>query len=164
MIRPETSADEAAIRLVNEQAFERDGEANLVEVLRQNHKVVLSLVAVITGQVVGHILFCPVTIEADGKSYSAIGLGPMAVLPEFQRQGIGSDLVQHGLELLRQDHDVVVVLGHTEFYTRFGFVPATTYGVRCTFGVPEKYFMLVELSPGTAKSGTVHYPPEFDEV
>ncbi len=167
IIRPETIEDKESVRYVNEQAFGRAGEANLVESLHAKHKVILSLVAVEDGQIVGHILFCPVVIEEKPKSYDAIGLGPMAVLPQFQGQGIGSALVRSGFEALRQNnHQVVIVLGHPEFYSRFGFSPASSFGVGCQFNVPDEVFMLAELSPELAagKSGTVIYPPEFNEV
>jgi putative acetyltransferase len=167
IIRSETTEDKEAVRYVNEQAFGRAGEANLVESLHAKHKVVLSLVAVQDDQVVGHILFCPVVIEAETRSYDAIGLGPMAVLPEFQGQGIGSALVRSSFEALRpNNHQVVIVLGHPEFYSRFGFSPASSFGVGCQFEVPDEAFMLAELSPETAagRSGTVVYPPEFNEV
>lgn len=167
IIRPETIDDKEAVRSVNEQAFGRAAEADLVESLHAAHKVVLSLVAVQEGQIVGHILFCPVAIQAKTESYDAIGLGPMAVLPQFQRQGIGSALVRSGLEALRQqNHPLVIVLGHPEFYPRFGFLPASASGIGCPFDAPDEAFLLAELSPGAAagKSGTVVYPPEFNAV
>ncbi len=167
IIRPETSEDKEAVRHVNEQAFGRAGEANLVESLHAKQKVVSSLVAVQNGQIVGHILFCPVVIEAKTKSYDAVGLGPMAVLPQFQGQGIGSALIGRGFEILRQsNHQVVIVLGHPDFYSRLGFSPASSFGVDCQFDVPDEVFMLAELSPGAAagRNGTVVYPPEFNEV
>lgn len=167
IIRPETTGDKEAVRYVNEQAFGRTGEANLVESLHARHKVALSLVAVQDKQIVGHILFCPVVIEARSESYNAVGLGPMAVLPQFQGQGIGSALVRSGFEALRQNnYQVVIILGHPGFYQRFGFSPASSFGVGCQFEVPDEAFLLAELSPEAAagRSGTVIYPPEFDEV
>ena len=167
IIRPEAVEDQEAVRYVNEQAFGRAGEANLVESLHAAHKIILSLVAVQDGEIVGHILFCPVVVEAKPERYDAVSLGPMAVLPQFQRQGIGSALVRSGLEALRQSHhQVIIVLGHPEFYSRFGFSPAGSFGVGCQFDVPDEAFMLAELSPdaGTGKSGIVIYPPEFTEV
>jgi putative acetyltransferase len=113
---------------------------------------------------VGHILFCPVVIEAGKNRFSAVGLGPMAVLPAFQRRGIGSRLVREGLEQLRKNnHAAVVVLGHPEFYPRFGFALASTYGIRSEYNVPDEAFMAIELLPNglAAKGGTVVYPREF---
>ena len=166
IIRPETLEDKEAVRFVNEQAFGRAGEANLVELLHAKHKVVLSLVAVQEEQIVGHILFCPVVIEGKPESYAAVGLGPMSVLPQFQGQGIGSALVRSGFVALRQIHQVVIVLGHPEFYSRFGFSPASSFGIGCQFDVPDEAFMLAELLPDViaGRSGTVIYPPEFNEV
>ncbi|MBV9863932.1 MAG: N-acetyltransferase [Abitibacteriaceae bacterium] len=177
IIRPETPADKEAVRYVNEQAFGRAGEADLVEALHARQQVIASLVAVQDdqavqdgqqdGQIVGHILFSPVVVEAQAASHAAVALGPLAVLPQFQGQGIGSALVRRGLEVLRQNnYPLVVVLGHPEFYPRFGFSPASAFGIGCQFQVPDEVFMLAELSPGAAAAikGTVVYPPEFNEV
>ncbi len=116
-IRPENAQDIAAIHEVNTAAFGRPGEADLVDALRVQGQIVLSLVAVQDEQIVGHILFSPVVIVNDDKEFLAIGLGPMAVLPQHQGHGIGSQLVQHGVDMLRaKGHEVVVVLGHPRFY------------------------------------------------
>lgn len=166
LIRPETSADYKAITYVEEHACGLN-EANLVQVLRFHHKVILSLVAVMNEQVVGHILFSPVVIEATEGVINAVGLGPMGVLPQFQRQGIGSALVRNGLEALRKDnYTAVVVLGHPEFYPRFGFSPSVVYGIKSQYDVPDDVFMVAELVPGAllGKSGTVVYSPEFSSV
>jgi putative acetyltransferase len=113
IVRRERPEDIAAVRRVNECAFARPDEANLVDTLRMGSKVTLSLVAVEDGQIVGHILFSPVTIESGDRTFPAAGLGPMAVLPERQRRGIGSQLVKAGLKECRNaGHDCVVVLGH----------------------------------------------------
>jgi putative acetyltransferase len=167
IIRPETVEDREAIASLTTEAFGRAGEAYLIEALRARGKVVLSLVAVHEGHVAGHILFYPVLVETAGQSYQMAGLGPMAVLPQFQGQGLGSALVRRGLEELRRaNHGAVVVLGHPEFYPRFGFVPASHYGIKSRYEVPDEVFMAVELIPGAlaGKGGTVVYPPEFDSV
>jgi putative acetyltransferase len=166
IIRHEKPSDVAAIHHVNEQAFNRPAEANLVDTLRARAKVSLSLVAVEGDRIVGHILFSPVSIETAEKTVSAIGLAPMAVLPEFQRQGIGSLLVRSGLAECREaGHLVVVVLGHPEYYPRFGFVPATRHGIKSEFDVPDEVFMIMELSEGALSgcAGTAKYQPEFSE-
>lgn len=166
-IRSETTEDITSIRRVNAEAFGRKAEANLVDALRSNGRATLSLVALDHGSVAGHILFSPLTIEAEGARHEALGLGPMAVLPEFQRQGIGSALVRAGLEeLTRQGHGAVIVLGHPDFYPRFGFVPASRYGISSKYKVPDEVFMARELLPGalSGKSGLVVYSTEFDEV
>ncbi|MBI3952025.1 MAG: N-acetyltransferase [Acidobacteria bacterium] len=166
VIRQETPKDIAGVRHVNEQAFGRAAEADLVDRLRTRGKVMLSLVAVQDDRVVGHILFSSVTVESEGTAFPAVGLAPMAVLPELQRQGIGSRLVEIGLEECRNaGHACVVVLGHSEYYPRFGFVPASTYGITCEYDVPDEAFMAVELWQGAllGHGGTAKYQPEFNE-
>ena len=165
IIREESLEDIAAIRQVNEQAFNQPDEAALVDLLRAHGKVSFSLVAVDDDRILGHILFSPVTIEQTAKTVSAIGLAPMAVLPEFQNQGIGSLLVRRGLEECRKaGHDCVVVLGHPEYYPRFGFVPASKYGIKSEFDVRDEVFMVLELYEGALSGckGTVKYQPEFN--
>ena len=164
IIRQEASADAAAIRYVNEQAFGQTEEANLVEALRRKGAFTLSLVALLADQVVGHILFTPVKIESADSSFEALGLGPMAVLPAYQRKGIGSRLVQAGLEECRRvGHQVVVVVEHPEYYPRFGFLPAKRFGIRYEEEVPEEVFMVLKLREGAlaGRSGIVRYQPEF---
>ena len=170
-IRDETQSDHAAVRNINERAFERAAEADLVDVLRKSAHSYLSLVAELATeagrQVVGHIFFSPVEIESEDASFTAIGLAPMAVLPEFQNQAIGSSLIRRGLEdCKRLGHDVVVVLGHPEFYPRFGFVPAATKGLRSEYPVPDEVFMVLELRPNVlaGRQGLVKYHPEFGKV
>lgn len=163
----EKPEDAHAIRLVLEQAFGQSNEADIVEILRHRGALTLSLVAIRENEVVGHILFSPVTIESGGSSFNAIGLGPMAVLPQYQRKGIGSQLVRIGLEQCRQSgHEIVVVLGHPGFYARFGFVPARHRGFRCEFDVPDDVFMVMELRQGALdrRGGLVKYQPEFKSV
>jgi len=165
IIREERPEDIAGIYLVNERAFNQPDEANLVDLLRAHGKVSLSLVAVDDDRVLGHILFSPVTIERSAKTVSAIGLAPMAVLPEFQNQGIGSMLVRSGIEECRKaGHDCVIVLGHPEYYPRFGFVPASRYGIESEFDVRDEVFMALELYEGALAGceGTVKYQPEFN--
>ena len=167
VIRAETEADQAAVHQVNERAFSRAGEADLVEALRKNAQPQVSLVAELDGQVVGHIFFSPVSIESEASSFTALGLAPMAVLPEFQNRAIGSELVRRGLEACRKiGHDVVVVLGHPEYYPRFGFVPASQKGLSCEYTVPDEVFMVIELREGAlaGRKGVVRYRPEFSGV
>jgi putative acetyltransferase len=119
------------------------------------------------GQVVGHIFFSPVLIETENSSFTAMGLAPMAVLPEFQKQAIGSQLVRRGLdECCRLGHDIVVVVGHPEYYPRFGFVPGKAKGLSCEYPVPDEVFMVVELNEGAlaGRGGLVKYRPEFGSV
>jgi putative acetyltransferase len=166
-IRAENAEDIPAVRRVNELAFGRPNEAALVDALRAAANPQVSLVAVENGQVVGHIFFSPVLIESEDSTSSALGLAPMAVLPEYQRQGVGSQLVREGLrECQHVGCKVVVVLGHPEYYPRFGFIPASQKGLRSEYPVPDEVFMVAELEPGAlgGQRGLVKYRPEFDEV
>jgi putative acetyltransferase len=136
----------------------------VVDGLRRSGVLTFSTVAVIGGRIVAHVAFSPVTI--DGQR-SALALAPVAVAPDWQRQGIGSALVQSGLdECRRSGHGVVIVLGAPAFYRRFGFRPASEFGIGCPFSVPPNDFMVLELSPGVTRSsgGIVHYRPEFESV
>ena len=164
-IRPEGIEDREAVRRLNELAFGGSVEAKLVDSLRDSLTTFISLVAVEQGDIVGHIFFTPVTIESEGSQFTAFGLGPMAVLPTFQRQGIGKMLVRRGLEECRRiGHDVVVVVGHSEYYLKFGFVPAGTKGLRCEFKVPDEVFMVAELETHALhdRKGTVKYHQSFN--
>lgn len=166
-IRSELPEDVEAIYSLNQEAFEGTAEANLVNNLRTSNAMILSLVAIKNNEIVGHIAFSPVTIESDQATVNAVGLAPMAVSPEFQRSGIGSQLIEEGLNRIRTaEHDLVVVLGHPEYYPRFGFVPAKKYGIRWEQDIPEEAFMIKELREGALKEvrGTVKYRPEFNEV
>ncbi len=166
-IRRETPKDIDSIRYVNEQAFGQKEEAEIIDKLRKRDVVTLSLVAVQADQIVGHILFSPVSVESEYSSFEVITLTPMAVLPEYQRKEIGSQLVRAGLEECRRlGHEIVVVLGHPDYYPRFGFVPASTYGIKCKYDVPDEVFMALELRQGalSGRSGVVKYQPEFNEV
>lgn len=166
-IRREIPEDIDSIHYVNEQAFGQKDEAELVDKLRNRNIVTLSLVAVEGDQIVGHIMFSPATIESECASFEAITLAPMAVLPTHQRKGIGSQLVRAGLEeCQRLSHDMVVVLGHPNYYPRFGFVPAGSKGIDCEFEAPEEAWMILELREGAlaGRRGTVRFQPEFHEA
>ncbi|HKP84452.1 MAG TPA: N-acetyltransferase [Blastocatellia bacterium] len=167
IVRPENPEDSDAIRQVVTKAFGRTDEADLVDALRAHGKALLSLVATDGDRVVGHILFSRVTIEPEPEGVSAAGLAPLAVLPEFQNQGIGSLLTRAGLEECRgADFDCVFVLGHPEYYPRFGFVPASKYKIKSEYPVRDEFFMVIELREGAlaGRRGTARYQPEFDEV
>jgi len=166
-IRSERKEDQTAVHRVNELAFGQPGEADLVDALRERVDAFISLVATIDGSVVGHIFFSPVTIESEKTAFAAIGLAPMAVLPTHQNQGVGSLLVREGLkECRRLGHHIVVVLGHPNFYPRFGFEPASSKGLRCEYDVPDEVFMVTELTPGAlaGRGGLVKYHDEFGKV
>ena len=164
-IRPERPSDLAAIGNVNRLAFGRDEESRLVDALRAGGFVRLSLLAEVEREIVGHILFSTLPIEGDHGVVEALALAPMAVLPAQQRRGIGSGLVREGLRLCQADgHRVVVVLGHTEFYPRFGFSSMLAARLVSPFAGPA--FMALELSPGSLDgiAGEVRYPPPFGSL
>ena len=167
IVRAEAPEDHAAIRRVIECAFGQSNEADLVDALRQKARPHISLVAVLNNEVVGHIFFSPVTIESERETFTAMGLAPLAVSPDHQRQGIGSLLVSEGLkECVGIGHEVVVVLGHAAYYPRFGFTPASSKGIRSEYDVPDDVFMVAELRPGALRGrhGLVKYHPEFSKV
>jgi len=166
-IRRELPQDIDSIRYVNEQAFGQKQEANLVDELRNRGVVTLSLAAIIQDHIVGHILFSPVTVNSEISSFEAITLAPMAVLPEYQRKGIGSQLVYAGIEECGiLGHEVVVVLGHPDYYPRFGFVPARPKGIECEFEAPDEAWMILEIRNGAlaGRRGTVTFQPEFHKA
>jgi putative acetyltransferase len=163
VVRAETPADHEQVREVHRGAFQGEVEADIVDALR-GAPGAISLVAAESASVVGHIFFCPVEVAGGGPAISAAGLGPMAVLPEHQRRGIGSRLVREGLEACRRlGFDAVVLVGHPSYYPRFGFGPAGRFGLRCAFDVPDEAFMALPLAPGglPAGGGLVRYRPEF---
>ena len=165
-IRPEQPNDVAAVHAVNSAAFETRAEADLVNALRAQADPFISLVAVAAGSIVGHICLSPVTL-ADHAAAAIMGLAPMAVLPAAQRRGIGAALVRAGLAHGKQRGcDAVVVLGHPEYYPRFGFVPASRFGLRSDYDVPDEVFMVCELEAGNlrGRSGVIHYHAAFANV
>ncbi|MDX2041094.1 MAG: N-acetyltransferase [Acidobacteriota bacterium] len=167
VIRQGQPEDIAMIHHVVHQAFGQAAEANLVDALRRNGKALISLVAEDNGRVIGHILFSEVTLEAGENRLVGIGLAPMAVSPERQNEGIGSRLVEAGLKRCREaGYPFVVVLGHPEFYPRFGFVPTSQFGVKSEYDVRDEVFMAMELKEGSLAgfAGIVKYQPEFNEV
>lgn len=168
-IRLETPDDIEAIHAVNAAAFRTDGEAKVVDRLREICHPFISLVAEVNGKVVGHILFTPVQLNTSKDLIlDGMGLAPLAVLPEYQSKGIGSALCESGLEKIRaMGTPFVVVLGHPGYYPHFGFKPAADFGIRSAYpDVPPEAFMIKiydrDLLHGV--KGVVQYRPEFDEV
>jgi putative acetyltransferase len=161
-IREEAAADHPGIREVNRLAFEGEEEALLIDRLRAEGLVVASLVAVAEDRVVGHILFSRLPIEMPDGAIDAVALAPMAVRPELQRRGIGSLLVRRGLEVARQRGEaIVVVVGHPDYYPRFGF--SAELARRLSGPFSGDVFMALELTPGALDgvTGTVRYPEAF---
>jgi putative acetyltransferase len=168
MIRLEEPRDELAVRRVNERAFGQVAEADLVDALRRREDTtMISLVAVEGEEVVGHILFSPISVESPEGDWEAMGLGPMAVDPKHQGRGIGSQLVKAGLaECRRLGYEVVMVLGHPEYYPRFGFVSSRPLGIEWEGDAPAEAFMVLELEEGAlaSRGGVARYLPEFEGV
>jgi putative acetyltransferase len=164
VIRPETAADAGAVRSVLTSAFGGDEEATLVELLRKSESdVVVSLVAVVEGEIVGHVLFSRLAIRTNAGVLSGVALAPLAVLPAFQRSGIGSALVREGIRHLRDRGEAIaIVLGDPEYYTRFDFSTELARPLRSRYSGPA--FMALEIRPGALDcvAGDVKYPAAFD--
>lgn len=168
VLRIETPGDQPAVRRVNVEAFGRPDEADLVDRLRSSGAVSLSMVAEVDGEIVGHLLFSPVTVTSDGAAprvHAGVGLAPVAVALKHQGQGVGSALIRAALEILKSEgHSFVVVLGHPTYYPRFGFERASTWQIRSTYEVRDEAFMVQALRSGglDGVSGLARYRPEFD--
>jgi putative acetyltransferase len=162
VVKDENPCHREQVRKVSEAAFGRSDEADLIDRLRADGAVLLSLVAELDGQVVGHILFSRMTVETAHGSVAAVSLAPMAILPGHQGRQIGSQLVRLGLSGLRDRGErIVIVLGHEHYYPRFGF---SSELARCLVSpFPPEAFMALELSEGALAGvhGAVQYPPAF---
>jgi putative acetyltransferase len=164
-VRPETPADYDSIRTVNTEAFGGPAEASLVDRLREDGHVLVSLVAVKEDTVVGHVLFSRLHIDANDRTIDAAALAPMAVRPGFQNNGIGSSLVRAGLDACRNAGEtIVVVVGHRNYYPRFGFSPALARQLISPYSGDS--CMALELQPGAMKGiqGVVRYAPAFGDL
>jgi putative acetyltransferase len=166
-IREEQPSDIEKIRQVNSDAFETEAEANLVNALRDSGCPYISFVAETNNKIIGHILFTPVELTGNENKLKIIGLAPMAVSSQYQNQGIGSKLVKAGLEHCQAlGYDAVVVLGHPEYYPRFGFIPSAKYGIKPEYEVPDDTFMILELVPNALKGhkGVIKYHEAFHNI
>ena len=165
-IRAERPGDITAMREVHTRAFGGPVEARLVQLITVRQKALISLVALNEDRVAGHILFSRVTIADSPVTFVGVGLGPVAVLPECQRRGIGSKLILEGLEKCRHaGYDAVVVLGDPAYYSRFGFSRAADIGLENEYGVHDE-FMVLPLHDGALEGvgGLVKYLSEFRET
>jgi putative acetyltransferase len=161
-IREEITEDHDAVRELNRLAFGGNDEADIVDRLRSAGIVIVSLVAIENDEIVGHILFSRLPIETEHGIVEAVSLAPMSVHPKNHRQGIGSALVREGLELCRQrGKSIVVVVGHPEYYPRFGFSTELARSLHSPFS--GSVWMALELEPGALANvkGRVRYPEAF---
>ncbi|WP_372642078.1 GNAT family N-acetyltransferase [Ancylomarina sp.] len=168
-IRPEHKNDISPISMINDMAFGQEAEGNLIVKLRKTKNFIkdLSLVACMGNEIIGHILFSKIVIKNDTKEFESLALAPMAVIPEFQGLGIGSQLIKKGLEkATKLGYESVIVLGHENYYPRFDFAPASQFQILCPFEVPDASFMAMELKKGSLDgvSGCVVYPKEFKHL
>ena len=167
-IRPQTDSDFPAISEVTTKAFGHPNEADLISAISQTPDFVpqLSLVALLENKVVGHILFYPVKIAGD-KLFETLSLAPISVLPEYQRKGIGTALIKEGIRLASQiGFKSIIVVGYPDYYTKFGFRPANSFGIKIPFDVPDDAFLALELQKDALKNinGVVQYPQPFYEA
>jgi putative acetyltransferase len=165
-VRLETAADWAKVAALTSTVFNTSEEAKLNDLLRQQSQDYIALVAEQHGNIVGHIMFSPVQL-ANAPQIKLMALAPMVVSDVLQKQGIGSALVRAGLEACYQQNiDAVVVLGHASYYPKFGFTPASHFGITCPWPVPDDVFMLLELTNNALEhaSGTVQYLPAFSQL
>ena len=165
VIRPESDRDAGGIRHVLVAAFRGEAEAHLVETLRSNRALVISLVASSGHEIVGHVAFSQMHADGQPDRPDLLGLAPVAVHPQWQRQGAGSALIKAGVnECRRRAVTAVFVIGGPKFYARFGFIPARQHGLRCVYDAPPDAFQLLLLADAltTLPTGLVRYRPEFD--
>ena len=173
IIRQETEKDYKLSETVVEKAFKNAEHTDhkehlLVAKLRKGGAFIpeLSLVAELDGEIVGHIMLTKLLIENEGSKYDSLALAPVSVVPEHQNKGIGSELISKSLKIAKEiGFKSVIVLGHNKYYPRFGFKPASTWGIKAPFDVPDEFFMALELGDGDLEdiSGTVVYSKEFSE-
>ena len=171
-IRPEKPEDYAAIAEITTLAFGQPNEARLVEALRaaDDFEPALSLVAEEDGEIIGHILFSTVTLESPAGGMPILCLAPMSVHPDHQNKGVGTALVKAGFEQCRLlGHKIIVVIGHPNYYPRFGFTPARAAPAKrldVEFPVPDEAFMVLELVPDALAGygGMVKFPKAFEEA
>ena len=167
LIRREQPQDIPEIRQVIIRAFGQKQEASIVDKLRKNCNSILSLVAFTDGKVVGHILFSPAVIEGRHGRLVGSGLAPLAVLPEYQRKGIGTQLMQTAIARIKEGGcPYIIVIGHPEYYARFGFEQAKQFGISSEWDVPDKAFMILVLDRKVMNgiTGVARYREEWAEA
>jgi predicted N-acetyltransferase YhbS len=169
IIRTENKQDFDSVYELNLQAFKQIEEPELVDKLRESDRFIpeLSLVALIGKRVVGYILFTKIFIQSEGINKESLALAPMAVLPEMQKEGVGKELIRFGIDSARKlGYESIVVLGHADYYPKFGFTPASKFGIVAPWKVPDEVFMVLELKDNALKSvsGLVNYAQAFMDL
>ena len=169
LIRSEIPSDYKAITLVNNLAFGRTNEGELVSALRYltDFNPKLSLVAVKGKDIIGHLLFFPIAILAEQETFLSLSLGPIAVHPDHQNRGVGGQLITQGHQnAMELGYSSVILLGHPSYYTRFGYRMATIWGLTNPWGIHNEAFMAVELVEGSldGKSGMAKYPEAYNQA
>lgn len=165
IISKEIRSDIQQIWEVNSTAFETNSEADLVNRLRNCGVDFISLVAKLDDTIVGHILFTE--IELENSDIKIIGLAPMAVIPKFQNCGIGTVLVKQGIkECKAKGYKAIAVLGHPNYYPKFGFTASVKFEIKSGYDVPDEVFMLKELVENSLleQNGIVKYHEEFNKL
>ena len=158
IIRKEEKKDFNTIRDINNICFKGDYESKLIDHIRNGKNFILYLVAEDNGKVIGHIMYSRIKIG----TLDSAALAPMSVLPEYQKKGVGTNLIKESFRYLKEmKEENIVVLGHTDFYSRLGFEKAANYGVKCPKDVPEEVFMEKKKKKGSIKEGMVEYGEEF---
>ena len=163
-IRAEKEADVDAIWKINAEAFDTKEEADLVNALRDSGVSHISLVYEKNNELLGHILFTPVELIGDTSDLKLMGLAPMAVSPKLQNKGIGASLIKAGIQqCINEGYDAIIVLGHPDYYPKFGFVPSVKYGIKTEYDVPEDVFLVLEIKENSlnGKKGTIKYHEAF---
>lgn len=166
IIREEQERDFDEIYRLNHEAFARSEEAELINELRENNGIIISLVALLSNLIVGHILYTPCKINSHKNKLTGAALGPMAVLPGYQKKGIGRKMVEEGIEIISEaGYPFIAVLGYPEYYSKFGFTPAGKHGLQCQWDVEDNAFMILPLDSERTDeiTGTVNYRPEFSK-
>jgi len=166
-IRQEVKEDHKRVYEITKMAFDQENESKLIEKIRSGPNFIpeLSLVAEKDNEIVGHILFSKIKIVGESE-YETLMLAPIAVIPELQKQGIGGKLIKNGIEkAIELGFDSIIVVGHKDYYPKFGFQKASKWGIKCPFEVPDGAFMAIELTENALenKAGVVQFPEEFME-
>ena len=163
LVRPAEASDASDIRAVHLLAFPSQAEADLAEQLVRDGDSLISLVGIERARIAGHILFSKMDAQADGRRLDALGLGPLAVIPDMQRRGIGSALIEAGIaEARRLGAEMIFVLGDNRFYERFGFTAAAAQPFACRYSGPHFQALALDEAERPPQSGTADYARAFN--